>query len=402
MARDPERRERIQQALREANLDALVCSLPVNVLLLTGYWPVVGTSIALATRAGQLTILAPEDEQELAEDAGADEVRTFRPGSLDRLTSAMDAVREPLTEAARSLGIERTRVGYESGPTYEPSSYAAMHLYGRGLAELLAQVLPDTTLTPAGELLTRLRTVKTSREIDRIRGACRIAGIAFHEGSRRLQAGMRETGAAALFRIPLSTEGAGVQGIARADGFTFCMSGPNSAKAHGAYARSRARAMTTGDLVLVHCNSYADGYWTDITRTYCLGGPNEHQQRWYQAVFAARRAALDVIRPGEQASAVDQAAREVLRVHGFGKEFKHSTGHGVGFAAINHNARPRLHPRSEERLEVGMVFNLEPAVYFEGRGGLRHCDVVALTATGAEVLTPFHGSPEELFLHSQG
>jgi Xaa-Pro aminopeptidase len=171
------------------------------------------------------------------------------------------------------------------------------------------------------------------------------------------------------------------------------MSGPNAAKAHGAYARSRARRLKAGDLVLIHCNSYADSYWTDVTRTYRLGSGDE---RLYDAVFAARSAALAAIQVGAKASAVDRAARAVLEARGLGRQFKHSSGHGVGFAAINHNALPRLHPKSDDVLEAGMVFNVEPAVYLDGLGGLRHCDVVALTANGAEVLTPFQAGPAEL------
>lgn len=93
---------------------------------------------------------------------------------------------------------------------------------------------------------------------------------------------------------------------------------------------------------------------------------------------------------------MDRAARAVLADQGFGEYFKHATGHGVGFAAIDHNARPRLHPASDDVLMTGMVFNVEPAVYLDGYGGLRHCDVVAVTAAGAEVLTPFQSGVEQL------
>ena len=92
------------------------------------------------------------------------------------------------------------------------------------------------------------------------------------------------------------------------------------------------------------------------------------------------------------AADVDAAARDVLKMRGFGPQFKHSTGHGVGFSAIDANAKPRLHPKSEDTLEAGMVFNVEPAIYFEGYGGMRHCDMVAVTDSGAEVLTPFQSS----------
>jgi Xaa-Pro aminopeptidase len=93
---------------------------------------------------------------------------------------------------------------------------------------------------------------------------------------------------------------------------------------------------------------------------------------------------------------VDRAAREVLAGCGLGAAFTHGTGHGVGFAAIDHHARPRLHPASDDVLMEGMTFNLEPAAYLEGRGGVRHCDLVAVHASGTELLTPFHTSLEEL------
>jgi Xaa-Pro aminopeptidase len=97
-----------------------------------------------------------------------------------------------------------------------------------------------------------------------------------------------------------------------------------------------------------------------------------------------------------KAADVDAAAREVLKTRGFGPQFKHSTGHGVGFSALDANAKPRLHPKSGDTLEPGMVFNVEPAIYFDGYGGMRHCDMVAVTDSGAELLTPFQCSTDDL------
>jgi Xaa-Pro aminopeptidase len=87
-----------------------------------------------------------------------------------------------------------------------------------------------------------------------------------------------------------------------------------------------------------------------------------------------------------------------LQSRGFGKEFRHPTGHGVGFGAIDAHALPRLHPKSPDVLEAGMVFNVEPAIYIEGYGGVRHCDLVALTEKGAEVLTPWQAGMESLLI----
>ena len=113
MVRDAVRIDSIQAFLSEASLDAVVCSLPLNVLLLTGYWPVVGTSLAVAVRGGPTVPLVPEDERELAEGGGADEVRTFQPASLhDFRTPELgraQAVRRPRLVAERYRDPSATR-----------------------------------------------------------------------------------------------------------------------------------------------------------------------------------------------------------------------------------------------------------------------------------------------------
>jgi Xaa-Pro dipeptidase len=394
--KNPQRIELIRNALRESQSDLVVCALPMNVLLLSGYWPVIGTGLAIASAEGQITLLVPEDEEDLAKRGWADEIRTFKAGSLDEIVEVAEAIRVPLRELVKSFSTKPVRVGIETQETSEPASYAAMHLYGETMRQLCEDAFDLAALTSANAVLADLRSHKTEFEIGRIRTACQIAGRAFQNGRGQIRAGTAELEAAAAFRKPLSTSLANFAELERADGFAWCMSGANSALASGAYARSRAKRIESGDLVLVHCNSYADGYWTDITRTYSLGKMDERRERMHDAVFAAREAAFAVIRPGARAAAVDKAARDVLEAHGFGPQFKHSTGHGVGFSAISAHARPRLHPKSPDTLEAGMVFNVEPAIYVNGNGGVRHCDMVAVTEAGVEFLTPFHCRADEL------
>jgi Xaa-Pro aminopeptidase len=395
--RDTERVERIQEELKLAQLDALVCALPIHVLLLSGYWPVIGVSLAIVTSEGATLLLVPEDERELTVAGWADEVHTFQPSSLSRLVPLEAAVAVEWRKLAGKLGLDHARIGYESGPVSEPASYVAVNLYGPTFLDILQHGSSDARFVAVDDMLANLMSVKTRVEVDHIRDACRIAQQAFTEGKLRLCAGLGESEAAKAFRSNLSSDAAN-HGPHRADGFVFCMSGPNSAKAGGAYARSRERKLSAGDLVLIHCNSYVDGFWTDITRTYTLGAPEAKQRQVYEAVFEARQAALEAIAPGVEARTVDEAARSVLAMHGFGEEFKHSTGHGVGFAAISANARPQIHPASRERLDPGMVFNVEPAVYLEGYGGVRQCDMVAVTGTGYELLTPFQTTADELYI----
>ncbi len=392
LAADKQRREWLRDGIREQGLDAIAASLPENVLLVTGYFPVIGTSLALMSREGEIVLVVPEDERDLAGQGAADQVITYHPASLEKITTAGEAIRGPLGGALRERRLARARIGLEAGGTFEPASYPSMHLFGDSLQDLFE----SARLRPTGDFFGRMKATLTPGEIERVGRSCRIAAIAFERGREALQPGVKETEAASAFREPLFTGGVGFEGACRADGAVFCMAGAHSSEASRAYARSRPAKLQPSDLVLTHCNSHADGYWTDITRTYCLGAPNERQGRIYEAVFEARRAAMDAVRPGANARDVDRAARDVLRARGFGEQFKHATGHGVGFSAVNHGAMPRIHPESPDVLATGMVFNIEPAVYFEGAAGIRHCDMVAVGADGAEILTPFHARLEDL------
>lgn len=394
MAQDLERLRRNAAAIGEWGLEALICGLPSNVLLLSaGYWPIVGTSLAVANREGKVALVVPEDESELARKAGAAEVFSYQPASLDKLQTVVDAIEQSLAEAASAVGLNGGRIGCDIGEASQPASYISMHLFGSSLAEVIGRALPGSKIEDAKRLLAKLRSVCTSQEVDRVRQACKAAQEAFEAAHRALRPGLSEITIASQSRLPLYRDA-----HARDQQHLAIMSGPRSASAHGAYAISSDRVMQAGELVMVHCNSNIAGFWTDITRTFCLGKPTEQQQRMYDAISAAREAALQAIRPGVRAADVDKAARQVLSARGFGDQFKHATGHGVGYVAIDHNAHPRLHPKSPDLLEPGMVFNVEPAIYIENVQGMRYCDMVTVTDSGVEVLTPFLEDPRELIL----
>jgi Xaa-Pro aminopeptidase len=102
-------------------------------------------------------------------------------------------------------------------------------------------------------------------------------------------------------------------------------------------------------------------------------------------VQEAQQAAIDAVRPGIAIGEVDAAARKVLHKAGLGRYFTHSTGHGVGLEI--HEA-PRVAAGQREILQPGMVITIEPGVYFPGKWGVRIEDMVAVTSSGREVLTP--------------
>ncbi|HEX5229578.1 MAG TPA: M24 family metallopeptidase, partial [Bryobacteraceae bacterium] len=143
--------------------------------------------------------------------------------------------------------------------------------------------------------------------------------------------------------------------------------------------------MERGALVMVDMGAQQDGYASDMTRMLFLGSPSPKVKRVYRAVLEAQLAALAAVRPGVQASRVDQAARRVLKSYGLGRAFVHSTGHGLG---LEIHEGPRIGKTGKTRLEVGMAITIEPGAYLEGFGGVRIEDTVVVTPSGCDILTP--------------
>lgn len=383
-----ERRSRIIAALINSKLDALLCSSSTEVLLLTGYWPVMSASIAIHTADGDVRLIVPEDEMELAKKTSSAKLISYKPAGLNTLQSPMDLLRASLTEALADLGFEKARLGLQMSEGVQPSSYAMSYQFRSSLLELLKQLMPSGSFEPCDDLLESLKAVKTPGELDLLENACKVAAAAFARAETAIEAGLRETDVAAAVQSAFETAPS-ARRFERSYGYFFCMSGPNSAKAAAAFARTRDRRLETGDLVMIHGNTCADGYWTDITRTYTVGEPSGRQVEMRRAIMQARAAGLAAIRPGVPGCDVDHAVRSVMEQHGLGEAFKHSAGHEVGFAAANPNGMPRIHPLSHDILEAGMTFNVEPAAYFDGYGGMRHCDLIAVTDDGSKVLTQF-------------
>jgi Xaa-Pro aminopeptidase len=388
MVVDAVRRNRLVEGLRTSDLDACVCSAASDVLLLSGYWPVMAMSISLLTTDGSCHVLLPEDEEELATKTCSAEITTYKPASLHKLTDLMTSLHGPLKQLIRKIGLEHARIGIRQELTEQPSSYVVSANFHSSLGILLTQICPNATMSSCDHLLETQKASKTPTELERLDRAASIVAVGFAAAEAAIEPGLRETEVAARIQAAFDTSPE-AESVQRSYGSFYCMSGPNSAKAAAAYARTRQRRLEDGDLVMIHANTCADGFWTDVTRTYTAGIPSDRHQSMRSAIMDARKSGMLAIRPGVAGSAIDRATRSVLETHGLGSAFKHGAGHGVGFAAANAAGRPRIHPLSPDVLESGMTFNLEPAVYFEGYGGMRHCDLVAVTSDGVRVLTNF-------------
>ena len=162
---------------------------------------------------------------------------------------------------------------------------------------------------------------------------------------------------------------------------TIVASGPRSALPH---ARTSARQVSTGELLLIDFGAQLDGYCSDLTRTVVLGKVDERQRTVYELVEAAQRRARDGIQAGQTGREADALARDPITQRGFGEAFGHSLGHGLGLEV--HEA-PRLSPTAEAPLPVGAVVTIEPGIYLPGWGGVRLEDDVYLGPDGPECLS---------------
>ena len=388
MAIDSERHARTKVDVFASCHDALLCSSATEVLLLTGYWPVMSASVAIFSSEGQVKVILPEDEVALAKQTSSVELIPYKPAGLHTLESPLELLRHPLKAAITSMGLQEAAIGLQLHHGVQPSSYAVSNVFRAALPSLLEVDFPKARFSSCDELLEKMKAVKTATELELLKTASQVASDGFAAAATSIEPGLREIAIAANAQAAFEKSTC-AESLERSYGYFFCMSGPNSAKAAAAYARTRQRVIEHGDLVMIHANTCADGYWTDITRTFTVGDPSARQKDLRFAISEARSAGLKAIRPGVTGAEVDKAVRTVMEAHELGTAFKHAAGHGVGFAAANPNGYPRIHPRSPDVLQAGMTFNLEPAAYFDGYGGMRHCDVIAVTTDGAEVITDF-------------
>jgi len=162
---------------------------------------------------------------------------------------------------------------------------------------------------------------------------------------------------------------------------TIVASGERSALPHGV---ASDRLIGNDEFVKLDFGAYYKGYCSDITRTVVVGKPSAKHKEIYDIVLEANLACLAGLKPGLTGREGDALARDVIERYGYGPNFGHSTGHGLGMEVHEH---PRLSKLSEQILEPGAVVTVEPGIYLPGFGGVRIEDDVVITDSGIRILT---------------
>ena len=231
-------------------------------------------------------------------------------------------------------------------------------------------------LVTLGGVVQHLRRRKTAAEIARMRRAAACTDAALAEVERMMSDRPTERDVRDELEYRMRRHGA--------DGpsyDTIVATGPNGARPHH---RPTSTVIEEGHLVVIDVGGLVDGYHSDMTRTYLIGDVDPVLRRMHDVVRESQLAGLAAVRAGVTAGDVDKTCRDIIVDAGFGGEFIHSTGHGVG---LQIHEQPWVRTGLSEPLQSGEVVTVEPGVYREGLGGVRIEDLVVVTDTGCDILT---------------
>ena len=349
-----DRLNRLVAQFPEKELDALLISAPENRRYLSGFTGSAGYLFISSERAVLVT------DSRYTEQA-TNQAPDFQ---VMQVRGGWDWFLEQLKET----GVKR--VGFES----RDMTVATYN-------SLVGAVKDDSALSQVSMIATAEmpeegRVFKDQRELALLQRAIDASDAAMEAVCPNITVGMTEREVA--WRMEMAMRDFGADGISFD---TIVASGPNGAMAHH---RPSDRAIQAGEPIVIDMGAIVEGYCSDITRTVVIGEPDETFRKIYDIVLGAQLTAINTVRPGMTGEDCDDLSRAVIAEAGYGDNFGHSLGHGVGLAV---HENPRVSPRSPDKLEPNMVFTVEPGIYLTGWGGIRIEDIVVLGDDGAKVLS---------------
>ena len=349
------RLDRLRRALGEASVDAIALSPSDNLRHTIGFSPLADERFcALLVTASAEAFVVPQLNADQTEAAVAG-LRVFR-------WKDEDGAGRALAEALASVdaaGLKRVAVDPE--------------MRAEELLALLDAAPALSAVNGAGVMRT-VRETKEADEIDALARAAANADEAMRRAIAACRPGVTEFEVAAAASTAFNEAGADER-------FVCVGSGPNGAFPHHEVSR---RVLQEGDPVVIDLGGKLDSYWSDLTRMVVVGEPSARFREVHDTVEAAVQSALAAARPGATCGDVDRAARGVIEAAGYGEQFLHRTGHGLGLSV--HEA-PWIMAGEPTPLRAGMVFSIEPGIYLEQDFGVRLEEIVHLTEDGPRIFS---------------
>lgn len=340
--------ERARKAMVAQGYDALLLSLGSDLPYLTGYEAMPLERLTMFVLTPTEAVLVVPELEAARVSAGPFEVRAW--GETENPTQIVAG----LVSSAEVLGVG-------------DQTWAVFLLR-------LQEQLGSARFRSATPVTVDLRIRKEAAEVDLLRRAA--------HATDRVAARLAETTMSGLTERQLSHQVARwtVEEGHDIDTFKIVASGPNAASPHH---EPTDRVIETGDMVVIDFGGRLGGYCSDMTRMFVVGEPTSEQAEVHAVVRRAQQAAVDAVRPGVVAAEIDAAARSVIEGAGYGPQFIHRTGHGIG---LDGHEEPYIIETNQDPVEPGMAFSVEPGIYLPGRFGVRIEDIVVVTDDGVEPL----------------
>ncbi|MBL8880587.1 MAG: aminopeptidase P family protein [Phycisphaerales bacterium] len=340
---------RLRAAMTSAKLDGYLVQDRMDQIWLTGFTGESGS--VLVTHRG-VTLLT---------DGRFDETADIEAPWARKLLRKKRSIDETARELRRA---KVTRLGIDPDQTTL-----------RTFTELQKAAKP-IRITAASRIIADLRLTKDAGEIALIRRAIEVAEAAFKKVTASVRVGMKERDVAADLVYEMSRRGA--------QGPAFAPIVATGASASLPHYEAGDREIRADACLLIDWGARVDWYVSDLTRMVWPGSIPPRLREVHKIVREAHDRAIAVIKPGILAAQVDKAARDYITKSGYGANFNHSVGHGIG---LNVHESPGLRRQSKESLRPGMVVTIEPGIYLPGVGGIRIEDDVLVTDSGHEVLS---------------
>jgi Xaa-Pro dipeptidase len=385
---DNERISRLKKLMVEKGIDVLFCNLPENVLYISEYWPIIGASAVLFPVDGDPVLIMPFSELDYAIDSWVTDKRTFRFINMQAAASPTYQKIEILKDVFKEKGYEKAIVGYEGNFELVAGNNVAAEarvITPSNLQDYMA-ALPDVNWVDATDTIKSARIIKSQKEIEQLRITNEVASMGYETAREMIEAGVQESEIAGAVEGKIYGRGIGFKNVKLARGYCFVMSGINSANSWRPFCASSSKKLSWGEPVLVELDAMTNGYFNDLTRTYFVGKPDAKAKNIFDIVQEAVNTVIDAVKPGIAAAELDSIARKVIEKAGYGDNFPHQLGHGIG---LQFHEPPTLHPMSDDIIEKGMVFAIEPAIYIPGFGGVRLEENIVVTDNGCINITPY-------------
>ena len=348
--------ERLRQALGENEIDAMLVSSPENRRYLSGFTGSAG--YLLISEGGQVLVTDFRYTEQAERQSTGYRVERMTAGSAWKW----------LPELAADSGV--SRIGFEASDV----SVAVHSAFKKAITEHDEQT--DVTLVETSELVDKMRAVKDREELEILTKAIEVTDRALEYVAATVEPGVTEGEIA--WELEKSMREQGAEGLAFE---TIVAAGPNGALPHHLADET---PIQEGQAVVIDMGAKYDGYCADLTRTIVVGEPDEKFAEVYNTVLRAQIEAEEQVRPGMTGQEVDAVSRDIISEAGYGDNFGHSLGHGVGLAVHEY---PRVGPTADDAIEDGMVFTIEPGIYLSGWGGVRIEDIVVMENGRARVLS---------------